>query len=71
MSFLGLGDAESVNGTVWLKQGLTVVLNSTDLHLYLKTLLLNSVSHYPHSLFLFFTQPLPKLEYPLDNYSQG
>ena len=33
MSFLGRGDAESVNGTVWLEQGLTVVLNGADLHL--------------------------------------
>lgn len=71
MSFLWLEDTNSVNGTEWLEQGLTLVLNDAILHLYLKTLFLNLVSLCPHSLFLFFTWYLPKSTYSLDNYTQG
>lgn len=51
---------------MWLEQGLTLLLNGAGLCLYL---FLNSLHLWPHSLFLFFIQPLPKPEDTRDSYS--
>lgn len=42
MSFLWLGDANAVNGTVRLDQGLTLVWNGAELHIRLTTVFLNA-----------------------------